>query len=887
MATSPTIIPAKVLTKLRNSKSVLKYIKNGISRKEKTARTRAIIRAIAESVSDQDISFEDFLKLVSPYEGLSGASITDTRRSFKNTRKRLEDDRSSKRRKLNPDDNVKINETETTNIENTDPSQEEVETNIQTEPMETDVIQTENMGQEAMERLMTMEEEIKNTQQKLLEIEREQRYLNYLENENKREQEKFASSTSSGPLSNFAHKLQSEINQRPKNEIVVDDKIDQITEDDMARQLGDILEQDDKILEDVAEPDVSEVVISEDNDEQDIQEVPTVQNDQSVDQPVPLLDDKQLEFESELSPQEKEQVSENTLPLQEDDTTPIDNGDSIVLPGQPIIAEDAMQQQISQDDQNTNNDEDEEAKLNRRDDEMQDIVQNIQIEQNYEEEIDQDYDTLNYIESIINDDFIYENFQQDVLEEMDTTDINNTQTDIEETKQTETVDSVMEDAPKNYVNRKQYNEDVRNSIVEERQQKARDIVCRPMADDSEVAYRIEISQTVSPLKPKSLESIRRGVQLKPVGDGGMVQIKNEIRDSIKRYEDYKKQTMETREIYRKREIEEERVRKEQLDKWSAVVRLNRDIIEQEEQNKIEYEKRKKMFTRENANKKLIFPSVCDPDSFNVIEYLQDENGDFLMDPETGGPIMSSISSVNRNDAKKLSEQNQIAKGMLFKKPFYPYFGKACKNFFSNHEFSMLSRFLDKNGKVHKEVILQSDISCKQEAIRLYQKLKNSLRLGPFPNDYDMRKLLLELRTLDDAYSTYTTIAEYPYSNSAKFDEQEQDMKDNVESAIKSFERVTMAQLLKRLAESKQELEKESQLHQHMYNVGIEQASANVESAYPQYGNEGARGVQNQQQNEEDEDFIINPLGNRGHTDEDVEYIDAVPFYGGFGGGEWV
>lgn len=911
MTSSYSKIPSAVLKNLQDSTKTLKYIRDGISRKEKTSRTRSIIRAIAESVADQDITFDEFQNMVSDYNGMSGASITDTKRSFKNTRKRLEDTRSSKRQKLNPSD-------ETT--------QSDIPTDIP--PNESDM-QIES-DEPIQDRMTSLENEILETQQRLLDIEQEQTRLDNLErivneqqtaNDEEIQMMQDTSSTRT-ELGDFVKTVQDEISARPKKQTVfLDDSIEQPTtsdfiqslekefkergvqefsedQQDILKELHEIMFQsnDSDLLEDVAEPDVSQVVIEDSpvsnpsNDMTQVEDVNVEQQD-AAEQPTTTTDTNTLEFQAELSPQELEQVSENAIPLQSEDYAPIDNGEGIVLPGQPIVDNNGETQDNSEQ-ENTASDE---QIIEQRDDEMEVAVQENQIEEEYLSlQIVQDYNTAEYIHSILMDDPLYSSTRyKDGLPLTRNIDVMDAETTkepvVDEEFKSQVEDVEMENPPKQYQSRVGYEESRRNEIVQSRQSKARDIICRPMADDSEVAYRVQVSMQVEPLDPTSLYQIRKGVKLAPVGEQGNVNIHQEINSAMKRYKEYMEQTNKNREAYRSREIEEELARKRELDKWSAIVRLNRDIAEQEEQNKIEYEKRKKMFTRANANKKLIFPSVCDPDTFNVIEYLQDENGDFIMDPETGGPIMSAISSVTRNDARKLSEQNEISKGMLFKKPFYPYFGKACKKFFSNQEFSMLSRFLDKDGKVHKEVVLKSDRQCRIDTIALYSTLQHPLRLPPFPQDYDIRKLYVELRTLNDAYTTYTTIAEYPYSNNAKALKDEQENKDYVESAIKSFERVTMAQLLKRLAESKQELEKESQLHQQMYDVGSKQANANVQSAYPQYGDEGARGelYNDPNQNIEDEDFIVNPLGGRGHRDEDVEYIDGIPFHGGFGGGEWV
>ncbi len=240
------------------------------------------------------------------------------------------------------------------------------------------------------------------------------------------------------------------------------------------------------------------------------------------------------------------------------------------------------------------------------------------------------------------------------------------------------------------------------------------------------------------------------------------------------------------------------------------IRLCASLRAINEQNQLNMDKSLGLFTRENANKKFLYPSLVDRNTRNVIEYAKNAKGNFLVDPETGGPIMTSSWAVERDDAQRLREQRAVVDGMVYKKPYYPVFGKACKQFFSKAEYCQLARMMDSQGVPYPETILASPKRIGIKLQKLFAKLQRPLRLPPMDPQVSPKQTLLELQTLESAFAQYSTSAIYPYPNSLDKDLAEKQELENFESAVQTLQKITMGQLLQKLAQHKAEQQTQDQ-----------------------------------------------------------------------------
>jgi hypothetical protein len=241
------------------------------------------------------------------------------------------------------------------------------------------------------------------------------------------------------------------------------------------------------------------------------------------------------------------------------------------------------------------------------------------------------------------------------------------------------------------------------------------------------------------------------------------------------------------------------------------LRAARDVIETNDMMQKQYNIYHKQFTTENANKKFLYPSVVDKETRNVIEYVKDSDGNYVRDPVTGAPVIASSWAVQRDDAERLRQQRATADGMMSKKPYFPVFGKACKNFFSKAEYCQLARMTDK-GNPYPETVLRTEKTVNRKLQKLYDKLQNAMRLPAIPPNENRKKVLLELQTLEQAFAQYSTSALYDYPNTLEEADKELQDKEEFESAIKTLEKVTMGKLLQTLAAQKANEMQERQQH---------------------------------------------------------------------------
>lgn len=273
-------------------------------------------------------------------------------------------------------------------------------------------------------------------------------------------------------------------------------------------------------------------------------------------------------------------------------------------------------------------------------------------------------------------------------------------------------------------------------------------------------------------------------------------------DRQKQILEYEKHTEAQKAEILARWRKEDKIQLDQEEKENKAMRSAREIQEYNDFVMQQFDKLQSNFTLENANKKFLYPSLIDKNSRNVIEFAKDANGDYLRDPVTGGPIITSMWSVERDDAERLRQQRAVADGMIQKKPYFPIFGKAAKKFFSKAEYCQLARMMGQDGNPYPETIMRTEKTIDRKLNKLYAKLKKAMNLPPLPQDETKKKVLLELQTLEQAFSQYSVSALYDYPNTLEQADQDNADKEQFESAVKTLEKITMGKLLQQLAERK-------------------------------------------------------------------------------------
>lgn len=313
---------------------------------------------------------------------------------------------------------------------------------------------------------------------------------------------------------------------------------------------------------------------------------------------------------------------------------------------------------------------------------------------------------------------------------------------------------------------------------------------------------------------------------------------------------WKKEQKKLEEVYKQTEemrikhiLEQKKRVVDQLNQEKAqnhAIRMAKSVAVINEFNQTNIEKATQVFTRENASKRFMYPSMIDRDTRNVIEYAKDAQGNFLQDPETGGPIMLTSWAVQRDDGEKLRQQRAVADGMVYKKPYFPIFGKACKDFFSKGEYCQLARMMDDKGEPYGETVLAGPRRVSSKISKLYTRLKNALRLPPLPLGSSPKKILLELQSLENAYAQYSTTALYPYPNTIEEALENQKDANQFESVVDTLQKMTMGQLLQQLAKRRQEEAQEEEQQKQQATQSGAQIEQEAYQKFPDYGKPDAR-----------------------------------------------
>ena len=199
----------------------------------------------------------------------------------------------------------------------------------------------------------------------------------------------------------------------------------------------------------------------------------------------------------------------------------------------------------------------------------------------------------------------------------------------------------------------------------------------------------------------------------------------------------------------------------------------------------------------NAISKYIYPSFRDPDTFNIVKYRSDADGNVVINSSTGQPIIESISATSRDDGKKLLDQKQAVDATDTPSPYYPIYGKQARRFFSKHEFNYLGRlFQGAGGKPRGSIPKPMDI--KGEINLMLREMSSSLEIKDTSiHGENSFRQWSELSILKSSFHRYNQNADYQYIQDKKELQQDGTMvdPDAVESAAKLLQNITVQKLL--------------------------------------------------------------------------------------------
>ena len=265
----------------------------------------------------------------------------------------------------------------------------------------------------------------------------------------------------------------------------------------------------------------------------------------------------------------------------------------------------------------------------------------------------------------------------------------------------------------------------------------------------------------------------------------------------------RQQIDEARKIKKRKEIEKENDYKEKLEEFQ----YKRKAAELSYISDMRVRNAKKIQERlrvERADKRFLFPSVKDNDTFNLILFKRDSDGLPIIDRNTGAPIIEEMTSITRNDSERLLKQKAIVDAQNSdSNVYFPIHGKACKTYFSKSEFKYLGRKVNTKGQLRIGLVESDSKSV------AFKKIKSILRMISSAVDVDtpkstlnspigfMHKELYELETIRDAYVKFTNQTNYNYSYDELLEmggeeEEEQDKFANIKDEI---DKLTLAQLL--------------------------------------------------------------------------------------------
>lgn len=206
-----------------------------------------------------------------------------------------------------------------------------------------------------------------------------------------------------------------------------------------------------------------------------------------------------------------------------------------------------------------------------------------------------------------------------------------------------------------------------------------------------------------------------------------------------------------------------------------------------------------------AISKYIYPSYRDPDTYNIVKYRSDADGNVIIDKRTGHPIIESISAVDRDDTRKLLEQKQAVDSTDTPSPYFPLYGKPARRYFSKLEYNYLGRMFQGPGGKHRGSI-PKPTNLKGRVKELIKEMGSSLELKETSvNKKDLFKQWMELEVLKNSYQRYNQFADYQYVQDKRELGEDGTLTDPdaMESAGKLLQNITVQKLLDLLASQKQ------------------------------------------------------------------------------------
>lgn len=206
-----------------------------------------------------------------------------------------------------------------------------------------------------------------------------------------------------------------------------------------------------------------------------------------------------------------------------------------------------------------------------------------------------------------------------------------------------------------------------------------------------------------------------------------------------------------------------------------------------------------------AISKFIYPTYRDPDTYNIVKYRSDADGNVIIDKQTGHPIIESISAVQRDDTKKLLEQRQAVDSTDTPSPYFPIYGKPARRYFSKLEYNYLGRmFQGPGGKNRGSIPKPNNLPGRVKD--LLREMGSSLELKETSvNKKDLFKQWMELEVLKNSYQRYNQFADYQYVQDKRELGEDGTLTDPdaMESAGKLLQNITVQKLLDLLAQQKQ------------------------------------------------------------------------------------
>jgi hypothetical protein len=211
----------------------------------------------------------------------------------------------------------------------------------------------------------------------------------------------------------------------------------------------------------------------------------------------------------------------------------------------------------------------------------------------------------------------------------------------------------------------------------------------------------------------------------------------------------------------------------------------------------------------NADVSLLFPPIRGPDTFNLIKYKRDGNGELLLTTQ-GYPIIEEITEITRGIADRLKQQNAIVDATDIACTYFPLHGKNCKKYLSKAEYSYLGAKTIRGGKILPGISVGNTKTISSGIDKLLQEIGKAVEINhriTNPNDpvSVQYKELMELETLKSAFTQYTNTTEYNYIHNGGGNNKEDDQNEanTLQTAKEMLQTLTMKQLLQFLSNQPQ------------------------------------------------------------------------------------